>query len=306
VANKMHDSALPSHFRRWILGRKRTTRIAGSAGSRENLTAFPPPYRMRLLNLLTSGNQSVLKLTMDRTMPNNSSSDVVLNRPSKRTMASRLFAALALGACGLTLLIGASGCQTNRNSEVSKSEMDSISKATNAEQGGPTTNSDLLVLHEGDVLSVSFAGAPDLNTIATIRRDGRITLKSLGEFKAAGLTPPEMEKELIKLYGPQLQTKEVTVSVQSSAFPVYVTGAVLRPGKVLSDRPINALEAVMEAGGFDYSKANLKSVRVLRNSNGQTEHFTLNLKEVLRGNKSEQFNLKPGDILYVPEKFSMF
>jgi polysaccharide biosynthesis/export protein len=131
-------------------------------------------------------------------------------------------------------------------------------------------------------------------------------LKSLGEFKAAGLTPPEMEKELIKLYGPQLQTKEVTVSVQSSAFPVYVTGAVLRPGKVLSDRPINALEAVMEAGGFDYSKANLKSVRVLRNSNGQTEHFTLNLKEVLRGNKSEQFNLKPGDILYVPEKFSMF
>jgi polysaccharide biosynthesis/export protein len=184
--------------------------------------------------------------------------------------------------------------------------MDAISKATNAEQGGPTTNSDLLVLHEGDVLSVSFAGAPDLNTIATIRRDGRITLKSLGEFKAAGLTPPEMEKELIKLYGPQLQTKEVTVSVQSSAFPVYVTGAVLRPGKVLSDRPINALEAVMEAGGFDYSKANLKSVRVLRNSNGQTEHFTLNLKEVLRGNKSEQFNLKPGDILYVPEKFSMF
>jgi polysaccharide biosynthesis/export protein len=221
-------------------------------------------------------------------------------------MASRLLAALALGACGLTLLIAASGCQTNRNSEVSKSEMDAISKATNAEQGGPTTNSDLLVLHEGDVLSVSFAGAPDLNTIATIRRDGRITLKSLGEFKAAGLTPPEMEKELIKLYGPQLQTKEVTVSVQSSAFPVYVTGAVLRPGKVLSDRPINALEAVMEAGGFDYSKANLKAVRVLRNSNGQTEHFTLNLKEVLRGNKSEQFNLKPGDILYVPEKFSMF
>jgi ribosomal protein L16 Arg81 hydroxylase len=45
---------------------------------------------------------------------------------------------------------------------------------------------------------------------------------------------------------------------------------------------------------------------VLRNSNGQTEHFTLNLKEVLRGNKSEQFNLKPGDILYVPEKFTMF
>jgi protein involved in polysaccharide export with SLBB domain len=33
-----------------------------------------------------------------------------------------------------------------------------------------------------------------------------ITLQLIGEFKAAGLTPSQLEKELIKLYGPQLQT----------------------------------------------------------------------------------------------------
>ncbi len=211
-----------------------------------------------------------------------------------------------MAVCAIALLLCATACHTTKNSEVSKHEMDAFSKATNSVPNTTTNSSELLVLHEGDILGVMFAGAPDLNTLATIRRDGRITLKSLGEFKAAGLTPPEMEKELIKLYGPQLQTKEVSVSVQSSAFPVYVTGAVMRPGKVLSDRPLNALEAVMEAGGFDYSKANLKSVRVLRNSSGQTEHYIVNLKEVLRGNKSEQFSLKPGDILYVPERFSLF
>jgi polysaccharide export outer membrane protein len=111
---------------------------------------------------------------------------------------------------------------------------------------------------------------------------------------------------LIKVYGPQLQTKEVSVAVQSSAFPVYVTGAVLRPGKILSDRPLTALEAIMEAGGFDYTKANLKSVRVLRTQDGKTEHYTLNLKRVLQGQDSEQFSLKPSDILYVPEKFNLF
>ena len=39
----------------------------------------------------------------------------------------------------------------------------------------------------------------------------------------------------------------------------------------------------MEAGGFDYSRANLKSVRVIRQENGQAKHFTLNLKKVVVG-----------------------
>lgn len=228
------------------------------------------------------------------------------NGPVDPTPLARGLVALTT-AVTLALMLLTTGCQTSGKSpQMSKSEMDAISKATAENAGTASAEKDLLVLHEGDTLSVTFGGAPDLNTVTTIRRDGRITLKSLGEFKAAGLTPPEMEKELIKLYGAQLQTKEVTVAVQSSAFPVYVTGAVLRPGKILSDRPLTALEALMEAGGPDYTKANLKAVRVLRTENGQTQHFEINLKEVLRGSKGDQFPLRPADILYVPEKFSMF
>jgi len=163
-----------------------------------------------------------------------------------------------------------------------------------------------LLLHEGDVVRISFPGAPNLNTIQQIRRDGKINLPLLGEFKAAGLAPSEMEKQLIELYGPQLQVKEVTVTMESSSFPVYVTGAVLRPGKIMSDRPISALEAIIEAGGFDYTRANLKSVRVIRHDNGRTEYHRLNLKRALQGQQSEPFKLKPFDIIYVPERFSLF
>ena len=170
----------------------------------------------------------------------------------------------------------------------------------------PKVHSEPIVLHEGDVVRISFPGAPNLNTVQTIRRDGRITLQLVGEFSAAGLTPPALEQELIKLYGPQLQTKEVTVAVESSAFPIYVTGAVLRPGKILSDRPLTALQAIMEAGGFDYNKANLKKVAVIRHETGRTDHYTLNMKGVLNGEQSETFNLKPADIIYVPERFSWF
>jgi polysaccharide biosynthesis/export protein len=131
-------------------------------------------------------------------------------------------------------------------------------------------------------------------------------LPLIGEVQAAGLAPTALEKRLIELYGPQLQTKEVTVSLESSAFPVYVTGAVLRPGKVISDRPITALEAIMEAGGFDYTKANLKKIRVIRYVKGQPKYFTLNLKTVMNGKQNEPFPLKPADILYIPERFTWF
>jgi polysaccharide export outer membrane protein len=212
----------------------------------------------------------------------------------------------ALLVLPLVLCLLVAGCQTQNGAKSFSGDQAAMSNAAQfASLPGPT-NSDLIVLHEGDILSISFPGATELNTVATIRRDGRITIKSLGEFKAAGLTPPQMEKELIIQFGSQLQTKEVNVAVQSSAFPVYVTGAVLRPGKILSDRPITALEAIMEAGGFDYTKANLKAVRVLRIQGGQTERYVLNLKRVLDARESQQFNLKPADIIYVPERFNLF
>jgi polysaccharide export outer membrane protein len=164
-----------------------------------------------------------------------------------------------------------------------------------------------VVLREGDIVRISFPGAPNLNTLAAIRRDGKTSLPLIGEVQAAGLKPSELEAELIKLYGPQLQVKEVSVALETSAIPIYVNGSVLRPGKILSDRPITALEAIMEAGGFDHAKANLKEVTVIRRvASGQVEYHKLNLKRVLQGKQIEPFLLKASDIVYVPERFSWF
>ena len=165
---------------------------------------------------------------------------------------------------------------------------------------------DPIVLREGDSVRISFPGAPNLNTVQQIKRDGRIALQLVGEVQAAGLTAKQLETELLKLYGPQLQTKEVTVAVENSTFTVYVTGAVLRPGKITPDRPISVLEAVLEAGGFDPAKANQKAVTIIRNENGQSSHYKVNLKRVLDGEDTEVFALKPGDIVYVPERFVWF
>jgi polysaccharide biosynthesis/export protein len=169
-----------------------------------------------------------------------------------------------------------------------------------------TNNAASYVLREGDILKISFPGSPNLNNVQQIRTDGRITLPLVGEIRAAGLTPGNLQQKLLDLYASQLSSKEVTVDVQSSSFPVYITGAVLRPGKIVSDHPITALEAMMEAGGPDYTKANLKNVSVIRQEGNQTKNYTLNLKRVMDGQVGEPFYMKPGDIIYVPEKFSWF
>jgi len=195
-------------------------------------------------------------------------------------------------APGLVVLALAAGCQTQP----------SLPPA--ALQGTNTT--EIITLREGDVLKISFPGNANLNKTQPIRRDGMISLDWVGEVKAAGKTPKELEKDLLDLYSTQLVSKEVTVEVQSSSFPVYVSGSVLRPGKVMSDHPITALEAVMEAGGYDYTKANLKGVTIIRHEGNSTRNYIVNLKRVVDGKSSELFYLKPGDIVIVPERFSWF
>src|SRR5437773_3464776 len=177
---------------------------------------------------------------------------------------------------------------------------------TNAMAEPATNTSQSLILREGDVLKIVFPGAPNLSTMQLIRRDGKITLQLVGEITAAGLTPTQLQEEILKRYANQLQTKEISVSVESSTFPVFVTVAVMRPGKILVDRSLNVLEAVLEAGGPDYSKANTKKVLLIRNENGVMKNFRLNLKAALEGKASELFSVKPSDIIYVPERFQWF
>ena len=167
------------------------------------------------------------------------------------------------------------------------------------------TDSQTLVLREGDALHIVFSGAHSLDNMQTIRRDGKITLEMVGEIKAAGSTAPELEKQIMKAYGDQLVVKEVSVTVQTSVFKVFVTGAVLKPGPIISDRVMTPLEAVIEAG-IDHEKANLKKVSVIReHEDGKTETFPLNLSAVMKGKHTKPFVLQSMDKIYVPEKFSI-
>jgi protein involved in polysaccharide export with SLBB domain len=130
----------------------------------------------------------------------------------------------------------------------------------------------------------------------------------IGEYDAAGKTPAGMEAELKSLYGSQLMNNEVTVAVQSSAFVIFITGAIGRPGKLVSERPLTPLQALIESG-VDDTRSNLKAIQIIRTDEaGHTVHYKLNLYNVLHKMDAQMptFVLKPYDIIRVPERFSFY
>lgn len=183
------------------------------------------------------------------------------------------------------------------------------STKTHYNQSPPNSmqSSNDVVLREADTLRIAFPGNDTLNTDVIIRRDGKITLPSIGEVVAAGKTPMVLQKELIEAYSKELvSSKDITVIVLSSTYIIYVNGAVLNPGKVVANHPLTVLEAIMEAGGFNYDRAKLSSIKVIRATEGKTQTFTLNLQGVIKGGPIDIFYVQPSDIVYVPNKITWF
>ena len=159
------------------------------------------------------------------------------------------------------------------------------------------------VLREGDIIQITFATSTNLNTTQRIQMDGNVSLQFVNDARAAGKTSLEFAQSLEKLYQAHLRGAEpITVSVISNAAAVYVTGAVLRPGRIPLERPLTVLDAVMEAGGADSGRAKLSGVTVLRVENGKRVSRRVNLKDALEGRDASLLYLKPFDIVHVPAK----
>lgn len=205
----------------------------------------------------------------------------------------------------LTALLTLTGCQQPSGTSGAHAYDPAILAATTPNPGTVAVGGEGGVLAAGDTIKVTFAVETNLNTIAKIQIDGRVPLPLVGEVPAAGLTAQSLKTNLTDRYQRFLKGDEVTVTLAVSSASVYVTGAVLRPGKVVMDRPLTALEAIMEAGGFDI-RASAASVTVLRLENGRQTRHRVDLRSALNGVDSLPFWLKPFDIIKVPERTIQF
>ena len=155
-------------------------------------------------------------------------------------------------------------------------------------------------LNAGDVIRVSYPGAPELNLTQKVQPNGRVSLPMIGDVKASGRNVGSFQASLESMYASHLTDPKVLVSLETPSSAVYVSGEVREPGKISLDRPMTAIEAIMEAGGFS-KYANTKRVYVIRNEGGKHQRYVLNVSETLSGTSSAAFQLRPYDVVYVKE-----
>lgn len=175
----------------------------------------------------------------------------------------------------------------------------------NSNSGGPVPaeayrSKPNAMLAAGDEINVAYSGAPEMNTKQKIQPNGMVSLPMVGDVTAAGRSITSFQSSLTSLYQSHLQDPTVIVSVEEAAAGVYVSGEVLRPGKIPLDRPMTVLEAVMEAGGFT-KFANPKQVIVVRNQGGKNQRYVLNMNDALYGSDSSPFYLRAYDVIYVKQ-----
>ena len=154
-------------------------------------------------------------------------------------------------------------------------------------------------LVSGDVIKLTFPGAPDLNQSQKIQADGKINLPLIGEVDAAGKTLGTLQTDLALRYKPQLQSTTVLVTLESSVTQVVVSGAVSKGGKLSFDRPTTVFQAIMEAGGAN-EYGSLKRVHLIRIINGQQHTQVLDLRPIESGQTTRPYYVRDGDVIYIP------
>lgn len=154
----------------------------------------------------------------------------------------------------------------------------------------------------GDLVDVQVWHEPEISGKAPIRPDGKIAVPLAGELQAAGLTPRQLQAEIIARLRAYLSAPAVTVIVeQVNSRKFNVLGRVVRPGTYALVSNTRVLDALSLAGGLALF-AHPSRIYVLRaNAVGQVQKLKFNYKKVIRGqDEAEDILLQPGDTVVVP------
>ena len=161
------------------------------------------------------------------------------------------------------------------------------------------------VLVIGDVVELNVFREPDLQTQATIARDGTVQLPLIREVKLAGLTIRDAREQLRGLYDKKfLVDPQVFLNVVKYAERKFtIMGQVARPGsyELQGGERIDLLEAIGLAGGFTRI-ANRGRVIVQRRTGSEVTAIKANAKKMADGRETP-LEVQPGDVITVSESW---
>lgn len=148
-------------------------------------------------------------------------------------------------------------------------------------------------------LLISVYNEPELTEEITVLPEGTIDYAYIGKVDVKGLTLPEVGKKLTQALKEYLVYPRVDVKLKELGI-IYVFGEVKNPGILTLREQQTPLQVIADAGGFS-SRAQKKSVEIVRTLDGEKKRFLLSFKETDGGGLDllKTFYLQPGDTVII-------
>jgi polysaccharide export outer membrane protein len=169
---------------------------------------------------------------------------------------------------------------------------------------GPQIDTPYLV-GPGDMLNVVVWRSPELSVTVPVRPDGKITTPLVEDLQASGKTATQIARQIEQGLSRYVQSPVVTVIITGFAAPynqqVRVIGEATKPQALAFRENMTLLDVMIAVGGItDFAAGNKASI--LRTEGGKTRQFGVLLTDLIkRGDLSANVQMRPGDILVIPQ-----
>ncbi|MFZ3207831.1 MAG: XrtA/PEP-CTERM system exopolysaccharide export protein [Geobacteraceae bacterium] len=152
------------------------------------------------------------------------------------------------------------------------------------------------VIGEGDGLDIAVWGVKELTFSVKVRPDGKITVPGLGDVRASGQTPTELQSSLSVKLKELVKNPIVTVTVSGiTNSKVYIFGGGVKPGVYDLYRRTTLLQLLCTIG--ELKAADFKRSYLLRNGKNIKKDF---YKLFISGETGDDILLESNDSLFIP------
>lgn len=167
-----------------------------------------------------------------------------------------------------------------------------------------STTSDYII-GPGDSIQVFVWRNSELSVTVPVRPDGKVSTPLVEDMIAVGKKPSELARDIEARLAEYIRSPQVNIIVtnaRSSFSQVTVIGQVRSPQTVPYQEGMKLLDLLLAVGGLTEFAAGNRAKLLRKDENGKSVEIKVRLKDLLTGGKlKENFEVRPGDVLIVPE-----
>lgn len=162
------------------------------------------------------------------------------------------------------------------------------------------------VIGPGDTLGITVWRNPELSTTVPVRPDGKISTPLVEDLQAIGKDPSTLARDIEKALAKYIRDPVVTVVVSNFVGPyseqIRVIGEAAKPQILAYRQKMTLLDVMIAVGGLtDFADGNAATILRTADANKQ---YSVRLKDLVkRGDVSANVEMRPGDVLIIPQSW---